>query len=96
MVGNIRGNDLAFGNLANATTIFDYFPPNPPVGVMKFHYVYLVSEQTNGIVSDWSSVEAMGTTKLPIQDIADHYLLNLITSNYFVAKKAKTARSSSY
>jgi hypothetical protein len=44
MVGNIRGNDLAFGNLANATTIFDYFPPNPPVAVMKFHYVYLVYE----------------------------------------------------
>jgi hypothetical protein len=70
-VGNIRGYELGKGNLTAATTVFPYFAPNPPIGMIDFHYVYMVYEQMNGPISDWSSVQALSTEKFPIEALAD-------------------------
>ena len=87
ILGNIKGDAFALGDLSGATSVSDFFPPNPPVGNHDFHYVYMVYEQKDGYVADWSAVQALGTKALPIESITAQMNFTYVTSNYFTTQK---------
>ena len=42
IIGNVKGSDLATGDISKGTEIKEYRRPNPPILWFQFHYIYLV------------------------------------------------------
>lgn len=93
--GNIRGSDLASGSFGNATTIRDYYHPNPPIPLLRSDYVYMVFEQTSTV--DFTDVKAAdekaGHIKFPVKDVMKQKHLRLLQTNYFLARRPLTSMS---
>uniref|UniRef100_A0A4D5R952 Venom protein n=1 Tax=Scolopendra viridis TaxID=118503 RepID=A0A4D5R952_SCOVI len=51
LVTGIQGEDLAAGNLDNAKTVTDYFPPKPPAGSGDHHYQFFLFTESSSPVS---------------------------------------------
>ena len=83
--GNIPGSSLLNGSLSGAVIISKFFPPNPPIPLEDFQYIFLVFQQPSEI--DWTDVSKLGTTRFPIEKVAADKNLTLVASNYFTAQK---------
>ena len=96
MVGNLKGSDLSaygysdtfklLGLYEESIEIIPWTEPMPPIWYTNYTYSYLIYKQPGGVVDYSQASTDISTWWWDATAFATQYNLELVTSNYFVAK----------